>query len=136
MEIYFHAEDVKLPDLPEEKIVNWLNQVASLEGQELDEINVVFCSDEHLLQMNRDFLNHDYYTDIITFDYTEEHVAGDIFISLDRVVENAQDFSEGYDRELRRVIVHGVLHLLGYKDKTDDDARQMRAKEEAALSLL
>ena len=136
MEINFHAEDVKLPDLPEEKIVNWLNQVASLEGQELDEINVVFCSDEHLLQMNRDFLNHDYYTDIITFDYTEEHVAGDIFISLDRVVENAQDFSEGYDRELRRVIVHGVLHLLGYKDKTDDDARQMRAKEEAALSLL
>lgn len=137
-EIYFHSEDINLPiALDEPQILQWLIALAKEENQQISNLNYIFCSDEYLLNINRDYLNHDYYTDIITFDYTEDQtVAGDIYISTDRVAENANEFSVTFQEELMRVIAHGCLHLLGYKDKTDEEQTMMTKKEEASLSLL
>ncbi len=136
MEIHFHNEEVDFPDLDISIAESWFSKIAEAENHELGELNFIFCSDEHLLNINRQYLDHDFYTDIITFDYAEEQVSGDIYISLDRVKENASTFGESYERELRRVMAHGLLHLMGYKDKSDEEAKEMREKEEAALSLL
>jgi len=132
--IEFSLEDVNVPGLDSEHFVLWLEQVIVEEGLEVGDVNLIFCSDEALLKMNIDFLQHDYYTDIITFDYCEENiVSGDLFISIDRVLDNSVELNAKYETELRRVCVHGVLHLCGYKDKSDEDEKQMRAKEDFYL---
>lgn len=137
-EIYFHSEDVNLPiPLDEPAIEAWLIALAKEENQEIAGLNYIFCSDEYLLTINKDYLNHDYYTDIITFDYSETGVvSGDIYISIDRVVDNANAYQVSLAEELMRVIAHGCLHLLGYKDKTNEEQNLMTKKEEASLSLL
>ena len=132
--ILFEFIDVEVPELSSELFSFWLDNAVSEEGKTTGEITVIFCSDQHLLDMNRQFLDHDYYTDIITFDYTEEGVvSGDLFISVDRVYENAQCLDFDRALELRRVCVHGVLHLCGYGDKSDLEARLMRDKEDYYL---
>jgi rRNA maturation RNase YbeY len=116
---------------------DWLSEVCVLEDRILREVSVVFVSDEGLLEMNKEYLMHDYYTDIITFDYCEEDdVIGDLFISVDRVKENAHDHKATFDQEMSRVLVHGVLHLCGYGDKSEDEERTIREKENFYLNKL
>jgi probable rRNA maturation factor len=134
VEIFF--EDTEILDLHPEFFMSWLSKVCETEGKELGDLVLVFCSDEHLLGMNQKHLNHDYYTDIITFDYTDEVVSGDLFISVDRVKDNATKEGGGFNDELHRVVVHGVLHLLGYDDKSDEDKSEMRKNENKALKLI
>ena len=135
--ISFHSEDVDFQLENEQKLIDWINSTIQQEEKSATEITYVFCSDEYLYQMNLDYLNHDTYTDIITFDYTENSlVSGDIFISIDRVKENAIKFNTTFLNELSRVIIHGVLHLVGYKDKTTEQKQVMRSKEDFYLTLL
>lgn len=118
------------------KYTEWLKNVIEKEGFSLGEICYVFTSDEELWQINLEYLGHDYYTDIITFDYTEDQVlSGDIFISTDRVEENAREFGVQFEEELRRIMVHGILHLMGYRDKTKEEKKLMRLQEESKLKL-
>jgi rRNA maturation RNase YbeY len=132
--ILFEFIDVEVPELSSELFSFWLDNAVSEEGKTTGEITVIFCSDEYLLVMNRQYLDHDYYTDIITFDYTEGSiVSGDLFISVDRVYENAQGLDFDRAIELRRVCVHGVLHLCGYGDKSFPEAKLMRDKEDYYL---
>lgn len=136
--ISYQSIDVSMPRLRRRHLSQWIKAVAAARGKKVGEVAYVFCSDEHILEVNRQYLHHDYFTDIITFDYSDgDSVAGDIFISLDTVRSNAALYSGGDAvRELHRVIIHGVLHLLGLKDKDPEDARQMRAAEDEALALL
>ena len=114
----------------------WLKELAALEGYKIGDINYIFCDDEYLLGVNQQYLQHDTYTDIITFDYVDGKILnGDIYISTERVRENARIYQVDFENELKRVLSHGVLHLCGYKDKTDADAAQMREKENFAISL-
>lgn len=123
-------EDTEILDLDPEFFISLLDHVCNNEGKSLYEIAIVFCSDEFLLDINNRFLNHDYYTDIITFDYVEdEKISGDLMISIDRVKDNALTEGVGFKEELNRVVIHGVLHLLGYDDKSSDEALLMREKE-------
>ena len=132
-----HFEDVDDLSLNETDLTNWISKVCSSENHEFGDISLIFCSDEYLLEMNRTHLDHDYYTDIISFDYTENQiVSGDLFISVDRVRENASDFNVSFEHELHRVMIHGVLHLCGYKDKSVEEEKLMRSKENDALSLI
>lgn len=135
--IEIHIEDVAaIPGINPEFLFAWFTQVCQLEKKKLGDVNVIFCSDEYLLEMNREHLDHDYYTDIITFDYSEgDVVSGDLFISVDRVSENAVGLSVSFLDELNRVCVHGLLHLCGYKDKSDADEVLMRSKEDEMLAL-
>jgi rRNA maturation RNase YbeY len=135
--VEIHIEDVEeVPGINSEFLFAWFTQVCALEEKTLGEISVIFCSDEYLLEMNKEHLMHDYYTDIITFDYSvEDEVSGDLFISVDRVAENAVEFSDGFSDELNRVCVHGLLHLCGYKDKSPEDEAVMRSKEDEMLAL-
>ena len=120
----------------QDNLVNWISQTIEKEKFKLGELNYIFCSDDQLLKRNSEFLNHDTYTDIISFDYTMgKLISGDIFISIDRVTENAKTFNTSFQDELNRVMIHGVLHYCGYKDKTDDDKSLMRSKEDYYLSL-
>lgn len=115
---------------------SWLNSVIRAEDKVPGDINIIFCSDDYLLDVNKKFLSHDYYTDIITFDYCQaDIVSGDLFISIDSVGDNAKHFNVEFDEELHRVIVHGVLHLIGYDDHCDEDIVQMRSKENHYLQL-
>lgn len=119
------------------KIKQWIKQVIEAKGKKTGNITYIFCDDEYLLEMNKQYLQHDYYTDVITFDYVENDlISGDIFISTDRVRENALAFGSSETEELHRVIIHGVLHLLGLKDKSEKEASQMRQAENEALKLL
>lgn len=128
--IEFEFLDIEIPEFKPEFFVSSIKDLVKSEHKLAGDISVIFCSDEHLLQMNRDYLEHDYYTDIITFDYTELNIiSGDLFISYDRVVDNANTFSVTTYNELCRVVFHGVLHLCGYKDKSEEDEKLMRAKE-------
>lgn len=132
-----HYEDIKILDLDPEFFVSWLGRVVSEEGSRLGEINLIFCSDEYILDVNRTHLQHDYYTDIITFDYcTESDVSGDLFISIDRVQDNAMLEGVSFDNELNRVVVHGVLHLLGYQDKGSKDKALMTKMEDKYLEYV
>jgi len=133
--ISFNSLSVKF-DLPEKrKIKAWLQSLATLENKGVGEIAFIFCSDDELLQINQQYLKHDYYTDVITFDYSENtDVSGDIFISVDTVRANAKKYNQSFDEELRRVMAHGVLHLCGYKDKTSAQKKTMREKEDFYLS--
>jgi probable rRNA maturation factor len=135
--ISFRLQDVKFTLKDKQVLRNWVALVATNEGFSIAPINYVFCSDGHLLEMNKQFLNHNYFTDIITFDYTEgKRLSGDIFISIDRVADNAKTYKSTFECELHRVMIHGVLHLMGYKDKSPADEKKMRQKENAALKLL
>lgn len=132
--INIEFEDTEILDLDPEFFVSWLSKVCSNEGKQLSELALVFCSDEYLLDINRKYLNHDYYTDIITFDYVEgDKIVGDLLISVERVRENAEQMGVGFSDELNRVIVHGVLHLIGFKDKSESDEQLMREKENEYL---
>lgn len=133
----FFEDTNEIPDLDPEFFRLWLERVCNIEGRRLEEVNLIFTSDEYLLEMNKQHLEHDYYTDIITFDYCEDDsILGDLFISVERVAENAVDNNVGFRNELNRVVAHGVLHLCGYKDKSIDEERVMREKEDWALSLI
>ncbi|GAA0891987.1 rRNA maturation RNase YbeY [Fulvivirga kasyanovii] len=135
--VNFFEEDIDFTLSNEDYISHWIKTIIEKEGFALQELNFIFCSDEYLYQMNVDYLNHDTYTDIITFDNSEEdkQIEGDIFISIDRVRDNANSIKSTFEDELARVIIHGVLHLMGHKDKTPEEEKGMREKEEACLSL-
>src|SRR5690606_14702072 len=121
----------------EERLATWISEVITSEGFKEDEINYIFCDDEYLFELNVEFLDHDTLTDIISFDYSiGKIIQGDIFISIERVRENASDFNVGFLEELHRVMVHGILHYCGYKDKTDSEERLMREKENHYLNAL
>jgi len=132
--IFFHQEDVQLELTSVDQWVNWILDCIHSEGKTLTNLNYIFCSDEYLYQINLQYLKHDYYTDVITFPYEGEGIEGDIFISLDRVNDNARRLKIDPHVELRRVIIHGVLHLIGFRDKTDQEAKQMRTKEDEYLN--
>ncbi len=121
----------------EAKTTQWISDCISMYDKKEGEINYIFCDDEYLHKLNQEFLQHDTLTDIISFDYTMGNlISGDIFISVDRVKENAVQFEEGFHRELHRVIIHGVLHYIGFKDKAEEDKKQMRLEEEKCLQIL
>ena len=133
--ITYNFIDVEF-SLNEELYSAWINEVALKEECTIEEVNYIFCTDEYLYDLNVKFLNHDTYTDIITFDNSlGKTLVSDIFISLERVKENADEFKVSLSEELHRVMAHGVLHLCGYKDKTDDEASLMRVKEDEAIKL-
>ncbi|MGB1296517.1 MAG: rRNA maturation RNase YbeY [Flavobacteriales bacterium] len=134
-QISYHYElDFELSN--EQEITSWLVALIEEEKCVLKELTYIFCDDEYLLKINQEHLNHDYYTDIITFDYDTEELHSDLFISVDRVKDNAEQLNEPFKRELFRVIAHGVLHLCGYKDKTESEIAEMRGKEDYYLSKL
>ncbi len=136
MSIRFSSQSVSFELKDETLVRQWLTKVISLRGKSVGNINYLFCDDEYLLDVNQRFLNHDTYTDIITFDYVVGClISGDIMISVDRVRENATLFSVTFEQELHRVIVHGVLHLLGQGDKSEEEAVEMRRLEAEALNL-
>ena len=120
----------------EEVYASWIETIVESENKILGEISYIFCDDEYLHSINMQYLNHDTLTDIISFDYTEgDIISGDIFVSIERVVDNAKDFNVPFDEELKRVLAHGILHYCGYKDKSDSDVLLMRAKEEEKIKL-
>ena len=133
----FHCINVAMPDINAELISQWVNDVARSYGRTAGNITYVFCDDAKILEVNRQYLNHDYYTDIITFDYTEgERIGGDLFISLDTVESNSQQQQTDPREELHRVIIHGILHLCGLKDKAPHERAQMEQAEDQALVML
>jgi rRNA maturation RNase YbeY len=136
MAIIFHAEDVELPAIRKMSVKQWVKSVIVLYGKTLGSITYIFCTDEKILGINKVFLHHNYYTDIITFDYSEENkISGDLFISLDTVRSNSEKFDTAFQEELLRVMIHGVLHLCGLGDKSEMEQLHMREAENAALRL-
>lgn len=130
------SEDIDFPEINKKQIKQWVNKVVKHHSKQVGELTYIFTSDRNILKVNIDFLQHDYYTDVITFDYCEEDtIAGDIYISLDTVKSNAEKFDQDHSRELHRVIIHGILHLIGFKDKSDEAAKEMRRQEEVALDI-
>lgn len=132
----FHSEDISFELNKKPAIISWLSYSITNENKSPGEISYIFCSDEFLHKMNVEHLNHDTLTDIITFDYCEDDIIhGEMFISIDRIKDNANDFGVPFENELHRVMVHGVMHLCGYKDKTTEDQNVMSAKEDFYLNL-
>ena len=137
MAIAYYAEEVKLPAIKKKAVGDWIRKVASLYGKRTGDISYIFCSDEKILEINKQYLQHDYYTDIISFDYTEgTKISGDLFISLDTVKSNSENFGTDYTEELHRIIIHGILHLCGINDKGPGEREIMTQKENEALALL
>ena len=137
MAISYNVEGVKMPSIKKRETTNWIKSVAATHNKKIGSIAYIFCSDEKILEVNNEYLQHDYYTDIITFNYNEgDIISGDIFISLDTVKSNAEQYNADYREELYRVIIHGVLHLCGVNDKTDEEQEQMTKSENEALSIL
>lgn len=135
--ISYTNERVKPPKIAKRKINNWIKSVASNYDKTIGEIAYIFCDDSKILEINKTYLQHDYYTDIITFDYCEGEVLnGDIFISLDTVSSNAKEFDVTFDEELHRILIHGILHLCGQTDKTPESRLEMTRKEDEALQLI
>jgi len=136
--VFFHSEetDFNLPNQP--VIIDWINKTAEQEDQTVQVLNFIFCSDKYLHQINVEYLNHDTYTDVITFPYMEngKPVEGDIFISVERIKENAENFKTTFENELHRVMIHGTLHLLGYGDKSPEEKSKMTEKENEYLVVL
>lgn len=137
MAISFITENVKLPEIKKRETSNWLKTIAESYGKYIGEITYLFCDDDKILEINMQYLKHDYYTDIITFDYSEDDkISGDIFISLDTVKSNSLKYNTDYQEELCRVIVHGILHLCGLNDNSEVNKQNMRVAENRALKLL
>ena len=136
MSIRFSVQSGNFELDKEQQLKKWVSEVIKCRGKQVGNINYLFCDDEYLLEVNQKYLDHDTYTDIITFDYVvADLISGDIMISIDRVGENAQSYNVSFEQELRRVVIHGVLHLLGQGDKSDSEAAEMRHQEEDALAL-
>jgi len=134
--IQFFSEDISFQLSNPGQVSEWIEKITRSENHLIGFLNFIFCSDDYLHNINVEHLNHDTFTDIITFDYSDENtISGDIFISIDRVKENAVSHKSSFDNELHRVIIHGVLHLLGYKDKQPEDKVEMRQTEDFCLSL-
>ena len=137
MPVTYQIEGVPTPDIRRREVLRWIKEVASIYDKKLGAISFVFCSDEYILRINSLYLKHDYYTDIITFDYGENgEISGDIFISLETVKSNSEKYKTDYIEELHRVIIHGVLHLCGINDKSAKERADMRKKEDEALKML
>lgn len=135
--ITYNVIDVKMPEISHRETTKWVRAVAASYGKRVGEVAYVFCNDDKILEVNRQYLKHDYFTDIITFDYCEgDMLSGDLFISLDTVRTNAELFHKTYDDELHRVIIHGILHLVGINDKGPGEREIMEAAENKALDLL
>lgn len=136
--IRFQTLDVEMPSIDFEKLKNWINEIAENHGKRVGELYYYFCSDDKLLEINQERLGHDFYTDIVTFPLTdcETVLSSEFCISLDRIADNAKSFGRSYDSELHRVIIHGVLHIIGFDDKCPEDEKMMRFKEEESLSIL
>ena len=135
--ISYQTFNVKMPPIRRRDVSAWVRRVAADYGKRVGEVAYIFCDDEKILEVNRQYLNHDYYTDIITFDYCEDDtISGDLFISLDTVRTNAEQFDKPYDEELHRVIIHGILHLCGINDKGPGEREIMEAAEDKALAML
>lgn len=137
-EVLFYEEGVELPAFfSEEMIDKWLDMIAAHYSREIGALSFIFCNDDYIIEVNRKYLNHDYYTDVITFDYCENlTLSGDVFISLDTVHSNAVLFGADFETEFYRVVCHSVLHLIGFKDKTEPDSTLMRRNENICLELL
>ena len=134
--IEFHSIDVPFFIENQKELSEWLKSTGQAESCSIGSINIILCSDEYLLEINLQFLKHDYYTDIITFDTSDDKIlSGDLYISIDRVVDNASNLGVTLNDELHRVMVHGLLHLCGYADKSDLEEKTMRSKEDHYLSL-
>lgn len=137
--IEFFSEDTPFQIQETDRLTSWLNTIASRYDQEIAYLNYIYCSDNYLLQINQEYLQHDYYTDIITFDqrdFDDDPIEGDIFISIDRVKDNSAQNKSSFEQELHRVMAHGLLHMLGFNDKTNEEKEEMRESEDACLSLL
>jgi rRNA maturation RNase YbeY len=136
MEILYQSEDIEMPQINEEITTAWIRKVADSYGKYIGTVSYIFCSDNKILEVNNQYLHHDYFTDIITFDYcTGNRLSGDIFISLDTVKSNSETFQTEYDEELHRTIIHGILHLCGINDKGPGEREIMEAAENKALSM-
>ncbi|MBN2519922.1 MAG: rRNA maturation RNase YbeY [Bacteroidales bacterium] len=136
MAINYFSEEVKLPDIEYNKCSEWITKIVEIETLTLGDVSIIFCSDSYLLEMNREYLNHDYYTDIITFDYSDNQIiSGDLFISLETVQFNSKEICVTFNNELLRVIIHGILHLIGYNDKSTEEQTTMRLKEDQCLII-
>lgn len=136
-DIDFFFEDIPVFKINQKFAGRQIIQLIEEEERKTGNISVIFCSDDYLLEMNKKHLNHDYYTDIITFNYVDDNlISGDLFISIDRIKENASNFGVTFSEELYRVVLHGVLHLIGYNDKTDDEKKEIRQKENYYLSKI
>lgn len=136
--IRFSTLDVAMPPIDPQRVKTWIEEVAERHDKTIGELYYYFCSDEKLLEINRERLGHDFYTDIVTFPLTdcETVLSSEFCISIERIQENAESFGRSYESELHRVIIHGVLHLIGFDDLTDEEEKEMRDKEEEALKLL
>jgi rRNA maturation RNase YbeY len=135
--ISYSSENVKIPNINRRAVSTWIKNVAARYNKKVGQVGYLFCDDDKILEINKQYLNHNYYTDIITFDYSERDVvSGDIFISLETVMSNSKLFNADFNTELYRVIIHGILHLCGQDDKTEAEAIQMRTKENHALKWL
>ncbi|MDL2214860.1 rRNA maturation RNase YbeY [Dysgonomonas sp. OttesenSCG-928-M03] len=137
MAILYQNDGVKTPSIKKRIVNKWIKDVAAFYEKEVGDISYIFCSDEKILEINNQYLQHDYYTDIITFDYTEDDIiSGDIFISIDTVKSNAEEFNTDYTNELHRIIIHGILHLCGVDDKGPGEREHMTECENKALDHL
>ncbi|MBQ2185106.1 MAG: rRNA maturation RNase YbeY [Bacteroidaceae bacterium] len=135
--ISYNAEGVKMPAIKRRENSAWVKAVAASYGKKVGEIAYIFVNDKKILDVNRQYLQHDYYTDIITFDYSDDDIiSGDLFISLDTVRSNAEQIGTTYEQELRRVIIHGILHLCGINDKGPGEREKMEAAEDKALNMI
>lgn len=138
--IHFHTQDIKFTLKNKTLLKQWIASVIEKKKRKPGELNFIFCSDDYLLTINKQYLDHDTYTDIITFDYSQENekmnICGDVYISIERVKENALKFSKSFEDELNRILIHGTLHLLGYKDKTKNAKAEMTKQEDLCLKTL
>ena len=134
--ITYQTDGTRMPDIKKRPTTAWIRAVAATYGKKVGDVNYIFCNDERILEVNREYLQHDYYPDIITFDYTEgDLIGGDLFISLDTVKSNSEQFATEYDEELHRTIIHGILHLCGINDKGPGEREIMEAAENKALAM-
>jgi probable rRNA maturation factor len=132
--IQYITEGIKLPILKKSNVNSWIKETASVYGKKTGDIAFIFCTDERILEINNKYLNHNYFTDIITFDYSENSIiSGDIFISVDTVKSNSEELKVSFDLELKRILIHGILHLCGQDDKTPESKAEMTKKENLAL---
>ena len=135
--IQFLSENIQLPDFDQSKVRSWIKKTAAEYGKKTGVISYIFCDDERILEVNKHYLQHDYYTDIITFDYSAKRfISGDIFISLDTVKSNSEELGVDFYQELHRILIHGILHLCGQDDKTPESRKEMTRKENNALNQL